>query len=423
MWRRKPSLALMVCLVFVVALILAGGFSSPASAKEPIIIGLMTDLTGPTQLFGIPMTQAAKDYIELFNKKGGVDGHPIKVIYHEMAYKVPLAVEAYERFKAAGAVYYPAWGTPIIYALAERTTKDKIPTITPGFGRADAADGKRFPYIFPMAATYWSQAGAALKYVLDQWEASGNKGMPKIAFLYWDNPAGREPFPIFERLQKKLGFKFKSWGVPSPGIEMSAQILDIVKRYKADWVITHMWSKAPAISIKEFNRIGYPLDHVVSFVWGITEHDMTAASWEAAQGYSGLQFAGAGLDYPVLKEIRQMYKDKGKPPPREMMEITIPYNRGILWAAAPLEAIRLGYEAHGWPLTGEKVQKGFELIKNFGLGGLLPPLTVTPEDHEGGGYTMVVQVKGKKFVKKTEWFHGFRAEVMAQLEEAAKAGD
>ncbi len=331
MWRRKTWLGLAICLMVTLAFILAGGMSSPASAKDPIVIGLMHDSTGPTQLFGIPIAQAGRDLVNLANKKGGIGGHPIKVIEHEMAYKVPLAVEGYERIKAAGAVYMPAWGTPIVYALTERATKDKIPITSPGFGRADAADGRRFPYIFPIAASYWSQAGAAIKHVMDKWEAAGNKGKPKIAFLYWDNPAGREPFPIFERLQKKLGFKFKSWGIPSPGIEQSAQILDITRRYKADWVIMHNWSKSPAISIKELSRNGFPVDHVIGFVWACAEHDIEGAGAKNIEGYQCLQFSGVGLDYQIIRDIQKMYKDKGKKYPREMMEITSAYNRGIVW--------------------------------------------------------------------------------------------
>ena len=58
--------------------------------------------------------------------------------------------------------------------------------------------------------------------------------------------------------------------------------------------------------------------------------------------------------------------------------------------------------------TGEDVKKGFEQIKDFTLGGLVPPLKVTPADHEGGGWVQIFQVKGGKFVKETEWFQAYR---------------
>ncbi|HYY16520.1 MAG TPA: ABC transporter substrate-binding protein, partial [Gammaproteobacteria bacterium] len=408
MQRSVYRLSVIVCLVGALACLLLNVPMAYGQSKEPILIGVMYDQTGPTSVWGVPVAQGARDYTRLINKQGGVHGHPIEWVEHEMGYKVPNAVEGYERFKAAGVVSFWSWGTPIVYALWERATTDKLPTTTPGFGRADATDGERFPYIFPMMATWWSQTGGAVKFVMDQWAKEGKAGKPKVAFLYWDNPAGREPFPILEKLQKQLGFDLKSWSVPSPGLEMSAQILDIVRRYRADWVITQMWAKAPAISMKEFKRLGFPLTRVIGLSGGAAEHDMIAAGWDVAEGYYGIQIHGVGADYPVHRDIIQMYKDEGKEPPKEMVESSAGYNRGILWIAVTIEAARLALEKFGWPLTGEKVQKGFELIDGLpGLEGVAPPLKVTTKDHEGGGLVRVFQTRGGKILPVTDWFHGF----------------
>jgi branched-chain amino acid transport system substrate-binding protein len=413
-------LTVVACLV-VLACMLGSVPVTYGQGKEPIMIGVMYDQTGPTSVWGVPVAQGARDYTRLLNKKGGIDGHPIEWVEHEMGYKVPNAIEGYERFKAAGVVSFWSWGTPIVYALWERATADKIPTTTPGFGRADATDGERFPYVFPMTATWWSQTGGAVKFVMDQWAREGKKEKPKIAFLYWDNPAGREPFPILEKLQKQEGFELKSWSVPSPGLEMSAQVLDIVRRYRADWVICQMWAKAPAISMKEFKRLGFPLNRVVSLSGGAAEHDMIAAGWDVAEGYYGIQIHGVGSDYPIHREIAQMYKDEGKEPPKEMFDISAAYNRGILWIAVTIEAARLALEKFGWPLTGEKVQKGFELIDGVpGLEGVAPPLKVTTRDHEGGGLVRVFQTRNSKIVPVTDWFHGYRDVILEQVYAAAK---
>ena len=63
--------------------------------------------------------------------------------------------------------------------------------------------------------------------------------------------------------------------------------------------------------------------------------------------------------------------------------------------------------------NGEEVKKGFEQIHDFGLGGLVPPLDVTPANHEGGGWVQVFQVKDGKFVKETDWFRAY-PDVVAQ---------
>jgi hypothetical protein len=66
-----------------------------------------------------------------------------------------------------------------------------------------------------------------------------------------------------------------------------------------------------------------------------------------------------------------MYKAQGKEPPKEMDD-TVVYNRGILWAAVHVEAIRNALKATGGKQpTGEDVKKGFESIHDFSLGGTL----------------------------------------------------
>ena len=113
---------------------------------------MQCDRSGPTQIVGTVLCPGFHDYIALVNSKGGVDGHSIRALEIDHEYKVPPAVESYERFKQEGAVSIAVYGTPQIYALTEKLTEDRIPGTSPGFGRADAADGARYPYIFPIAA-------------------------------------------------------------------------------------------------------------------------------------------------------------------------------------------------------------------------------------------------------------------------------
>src|SRR5687768_17584680 len=183
-------------LAILIALALAFGSmmgATPASASHEIVIGLQCDRTGATQTVGVNLCPGYHDYISLVNSKGGVGGHKIRAVEIDHEYKVPQGVESYERHKKEGAVVIGVYGTPHIYALAQKLTEDRIPGTSPGFGSAAAADGLRYPYIFPIAATYWSQGAAAVDFVKKQ--LGGLKGK-KIAYLFFDNPAGREPIPV-----------------------------------------------------------------------------------------------------------------------------------------------------------------------------------------------------------------------------------
>jgi len=405
-------------LAILIGSALALGLAGPVPAADEIVIGAQCDRTGPTQTVGVNLCPGFNDYIKLVNSKGGVMGHMIRADEVDHEYKVPPAVESYERFKKEGAVTISVYGTPQIYALTQKLTEDRVPGTSPGFGKAAAADGTKYPYIFPVAATYWSQGAAAVKYAKDQ--LGGSLKGKKIAYIFYDNPAGREPLPVLEDLQKLEGFEMKTFAVPPPGVEMGAQVLDIAQRYRADFVIAHLFGRSPSVSIKELKRVGYPLKKVVSLVWGAAEADVEAAGgYQLAEGYSALEFAGVGPDFPVLAEIREMYKKDGKPEPKGTKE-TVYYNRGVFLAALHVEAIRNALKAKpDGKITGVDTKAGFEQIKNFTLGGLVPPIEITATDHEGGGLVQVWQVSGGKWVRRTDWFKAY-PEVVAKAIKDAK---
>jgi branched-chain amino acid transport system substrate-binding protein len=385
---------------------LALAASAVAQPKE-IVIGDQCDRTGATQIVGTVLCPAMQDYYKLINSEGGVDGWMIRGDEIDNSYKVPQAIEAYERQKQMGVVMMTLYGTPQTVALNQRLEQDKMPTTSPGFGISAAADGTRYPYLFPVAASYWSQGAGAVKFAKDQ--LGGSLKGKKIAYVYYDNPAGKEPLPIIDALQKTEGFELRTFAVPPPGVEMGAQILDITQRYHPDFIIMHLFGRSPSVAIKGLKGAGYPLSKVLGLVWASAEADVIAAGgWGVAEGYNTLQFAGAGDDFPVRQQIKEMYKKVGKAPPKEM-DNTVIYNRGLLQAAVQVQAIKNALKISGGEKpTGAQIKEGLEQIHDFTLGGLVPPLQITPTDHEGGGWVQVFRVHDGKFVKETEWFRAYR---------------
>jgi branched-chain amino acid transport system substrate-binding protein len=397
--RKLLRLAAPAALVLVLAL---WGWR-PAMAKE-FVIGAQIDRSGPTNTVGPYVGDGCQDYLHLFNMKHMMGKDTIRAFEIDHGYQVPRSIEAYERMKEAHALTISIYGTPQTKAITPKLEEDHILGTSPGFGSADGANGEKFPYLFPVAATYWSQAGAAVKFVEEQWKGSGQ---PKIAYIFYDNPAGREPLPVLEALQKQLGFQLRTFAVPPPGVDMRPQVLDIARNYKADWVIAHLFGKGPSVSIKEFDRVRFPLNRVISFVWGTGVSDMIAVGWKNAEGYYGMQFTGIGEDHPVLQQIRDMYKAEGKPEP-ESMKHYVYYERGVFICALHAEAIREAVKKHGEKVTPKEVKEALEHMSNFTLAGITPPLKLSAKDHEGGGWVKIYQVHDGKFVPVTDWMHGYR---------------
>jgi branched-chain amino acid transport system substrate-binding protein len=415
--RERPVTYIALSLGVLLGLAVAA--PAQAADKGTILIGMQCDRTGPTQVVGTALCPGTHDYIDLVNSQGGVDGWKIDVPEVDNQYQVPPSITEYEQAKQQGAVGIMIYGTPQTQALNQRLEQDHIPGTSIGFGIAASADGKYFPYLFPATADYWSQGAAAVQFAKEQ--LGGSLKGKKIAYIFYDNPAGHEPLPIIEELSKSEGFQLQTFAVPPPGVDVSSQVLAIAQQYRPDFVIDHTFGKSPALVIKGLQQNGFPLNKVVALVWASGEADIQGAGgWNVAQGYYTMQFAGAGENYPVINQIKAMYKKEGKEPPAALAS-TVYYNRGVLqgavWVAAVRNALKL---SHGKKPTPTDVAKGFEMVKDFKLGGLVPPLTITAADHEGGGWVRVFQVKGDGFVAKTPWFRGFRKQVVALEQKTAE---
>src|SRR5215471_2749035 len=151
--------------------------------------------TGPYAPNGIPFADGYADYIDMIDARdGGVNG--IKITYEECEtnYNNDKGVECYERLKnhaPTGASLVDPLSTGITYALIERTTADKIPLVSMGYGRADASYGAVFPYTFTLPATYWAQADGWVKYVAQQEGGFDKLKDKKIAYVYLDAAYGK----------------------------------------------------------------------------------------------------------------------------------------------------------------------------------------------------------------------------------------
>ena len=104
------------------ALLAAGGMlvSTAAMAQKEVVVGLMCDRTGPTSTVGTVLCPGMNDYVALVNSRGGIEGFQIRALEIDNEYKVPPAVESYERFKKEGAISVAIYGTPMVQALTAR---------------------------------------------------------------------------------------------------------------------------------------------------------------------------------------------------------------------------------------------------------------------------------------------------------------
>ena len=164
------------------AVVLAGmALGGPARADD-VKIGLLQDFTAVYTFVTGQYNQGQRDYLTLVNAEGGVDGTKFEAIVRDHGNQPQRGIEAYNRARDEGAILFDFLSTPVSAAMIDSVDKDKVVLITPVHGRGDASDGEVFPYVFPMMATYWSQAANLVEYM----KSNGGLEGKKIAIVHID---------------------------------------------------------------------------------------------------------------------------------------------------------------------------------------------------------------------------------------------
>jgi len=399
-------------LISAIAGILSVG-SVVSNAAEEQFVPIPIYRTGPYAAGGAAVFGGFMDYMAMLNARdGGINGVKLTWEECETAYKPDRGIECYERMKdhpPTGAAMFNFLNTPMTYAAMERTDKDKIPIVSIGYGRADSADGRVFPYVFPLATTYWNQTTTKLKFIgMKEGGMDKLKGK-KIAHVYHDSGFGKETIPVLEALAKKHGFTVQHYPVAHPGLEQKAVWLQ-VRQQAPDWVILRGWGVMNPTALKESKRIGFPTDHIVGVWWSGSEEDVIPAG-DAAKGFITAAFHPGGKEFGVIKDVEKFVYEKGNGAVDKKIIGSIYYNRGIIHGILNTEAIRSAQEHFGKKaLTGEQVRWGLEhltideaTLKKLGAEGFLSTMKTTCEDHEGSGKVRFQQWDGAKWNSVSDW--------------------
>ncbi|HTT36596.1 MAG TPA: ABC transporter substrate-binding protein [Burkholderiales bacterium] len=390
---------------------------------------------GPYAAGGSGVFGGLIDYMQMLNNRdGGINGVKLTWEKCETEYNNARGVECYERSKnkgPTGATMIHPLSTGITYALIDKGTADHIPIVSIGYGRADAAEGAVFPYVFPLITSYWDQAATMVAYIASKEGGFDKLKGKKVVLLYHESAYGKEPIPVLTDLSKKYGYEFTTIPVPHPGNEQQSQWLQ-VRQIQPDWVILWGWGVMNPTALKAAAKVGYPRDKMIGVWWSGAEED-TVPAGSAAKGFIAAGFNVAGTNYPVIQDIEKYVYDKGE---GEMASDksrigSVYYNRGVVLGIITAEAIRVAQQkfGKGKSVTGEQIQWALEhlnldnkRLKELGAVGFMPPTKTSCRDHEGSGLVRFQQWDGAKWTIITDWMEPADADrrlVRDKVEESA----
>lgn len=389
----------------------------PALAQtEPVKFAVCTDLSKLLTFIQPQFVQAARDYAQVLNQKGGLEGHPIELLVQDHGSEPQRGIECYEKMKREGAIAFYFASTAVTNALLPRLMKDGNVLLSPFIGRADSIDGDVFKWVFPIGPTYWGQVANDIQYI--KTKSNNNLKGIKVAFLYVDYPFGQEPIPVLKTLSAREGFELQLFPYPLPGNDQ-ASAWSQIRRFNPDWIISWSLSNMHVVASRELKRNGIPMDKYISVNW-INEVDIANVGADTAKGLKRATNVVGGRAHPLMQQIQKDLYDKGKGSgdPKHLNDIY--YNTGLATYSPYFEGARLAIKQFGWPLNSDKMRRGLESLRNFDSGGLIAPVTVTAKDHGGGGKTRIDMWDGAKWVPQTDWFSAYEDVVWEQAKKGSE---
>ncbi|HRK17640.1 MAG TPA: ABC transporter substrate-binding protein [Hyphomicrobiaceae bacterium] len=407
----------------------AGSLAAPVLAQNEQFLPALVYRTGAYAPNGVPFANGVADYWTLLNERdGGING--VKIVFEECetGYATDKGVECYERLKGkgpTGAGYFSPLSTGITFALTEKVPGDKIPLLTMGYGRSESRNGAVFPWNFIALGSYWTAASVAIQHIGKEFGGMDKLKGKKISLVYHDSPYGKEPIAALEALAAKHGFVFKGIPVTHPGVEQKSQWLAI-RQDRPDYVLLWGWGVMNSTSIKEAAAVAFPRDKILGVWWSGAEPDVTPAG-DQSKGYKALMLQHGPGQFAVHADLKKHVVDKGKSAGKDDFAQVL-YNRGLVNSMIGTEAIRTAQEKFGKkPLTGEQIRWGFEnlnltaeRIKALGFEGMVRPLKMSCEDHQGADVARVQQWDGKEWKVISDWYTADRDVLDKMVAETSK---
>jgi branched-chain amino acid transport system substrate-binding protein len=414
----------------VFAAVIGATLATPALAQNEQFIPNLVYRTGAYAPNGVPFANGVADYYKLINERdGGING--VKIVFEEceFGYATDRGVECYERLKKngpTGAAYVIPLSTGVTFALTEKTTSDKIPIISMGYGRSDSRDGSVFQWNFPLLGTYWTAADIILQHLAKKEGGDFDKLKgKKIALVYHDSPYGKEPIALLQKRAGMHGFEALLYPVTHPGVEQKATWLQI-RQNRPDYVLLWGWGVMNSTAIKEAVAVGYPRDKMYGVWWSGAEPDVRPAE-DGAKGYNAVTLQHSSGQFKLHEDLKKFVYDKGQGSAKWEETGEILYVRGLINAMLGVEAIRTAQEKFGKkPLAGEQVRWGLEnlnitadRLKQLGFENELQPIKVSCNDHEGARTGRIQAWDGKNWKITSDWYTSDERVIAPMVKEAA----
>jgi len=305
----RITTVLLLCAV--IALAVAGCRSKQAvkpngdvkpSTKSEYVIGAVFDVTGMGAPLGTPERDTVKMLEKQVNEKGGIDGHPLKVVILDNASDEAKSLSAVKKLieeeKVLAVIGPSQTGTTM--AAAKTIEEAKVPMVSCAAGVAIVNPVN--PWIFKTAQSDVHAVAKALDYCVAH-------KLTKIAVISVANAFGESGVKQLELQAKPLNISIIAKETFGPtDTDMTSQITKL-RAKKPDAVVCWGTNPGPATVAKNMKTLGFKAPLIMSH--GIANRTFITQAGDAANGVvfpaGKLLVAGTLQDTEPQKEVLLKY--------------------------------------------------------------------------------------------------------------------
>lgn len=189
----------LIATALLCAFTLAGAQSKGVTDAE-LVLGLITDLSGPVANYGKESRNGMNMAVDEINAKGGIQGRKIKLLVEDNGYEPKRAVLAAQKLVTQDGAFaiLGHLGTATNMAALPFLIENKVFNFMPQ-GASSGLYDPPSPYKVALAPSYFSMSASTIDYMMKK------KAYKRVGVIYQDDDYGREAFEGVEAYLKAKG--------------------------------------------------------------------------------------------------------------------------------------------------------------------------------------------------------------------------
>lgn len=365
----------------------SAGSQNRGVTDSEVVLGVYTDLSGATAIWGVGATNAARMRFDAANEAGGVHGRQIRYVVEDTSYQVPKAMSAANKLVNRDNVLAMvlAIGTPLNNAIMPMLFENNVPNFFPISGGRQMVEPFH-PLKFTQRGIYYDEVRASVKYFVE------NQGREVPCVIYQDTDYGVEILEGARDQAEAMGLEIAGVSAHKPtDSEFTAAILRL-KNANCDLVLMGTVHRDTILVLDAARKMGW---EGVVWVGNNAVYAQVIADQDSGEGfYSFVHMAKIYADDEMSPGVKAWWD-------RYVERYDVEPGLAAMEGYRAADLMVLALEKAGPDLTTEKLVSAMESITNYtDIFGYR--VSFGPDKHSGATESVLSQVQNGRWVTLEE---------------------